>query len=68
MFLASARTTMNIRHTLFRLVNAESPESLEEVNDVLEDLIDILIEMNDFKKVWYTGSPDTHFEKRENEE
>lgn len=59
---------MNIRHTLFRLVNAESPESLEEVNDVLEDLIDILIEMNDFKKVWYTGSPDTHFEKRENEE
>jgi rhamnogalacturonyl hydrolase YesR len=68
MFLASARATMNIRKTLFRLVNAESPESLEEVNDVLEDLIDILIEMNDFKKVWYTGSPDTHFEKRENEE
>lgn len=59
---------MNIRHTLFRLVNADRAESLEEVNDVLEDIIDILIEMNDLKKVWYTGSPDTHFEKREIEE
>jgi hypothetical protein len=59
---------MNIRQSLFRLVNADRAESLEEVNDVLEDIIDILIEMNDFKKVWYTGSPDTHFEKRENEE
>ena len=59
---------MNIRQSLFRLVNADRAESLEEVNDVLEDIIDIIIEMNDFKKVWYTGSPDTHYEKRENEE
>jgi uncharacterized protein YggL (DUF469 family) len=59
---------MNIRQTLFRLVNADSAESLEEVNDILEDIIDVLIEMNGLKKTWYTGSPDTYFEEKENEE
>ena len=59
---------MNIRQTLFRLVNADSAESLEEVNDRLEDIIDVLIEMNGLKKAWYTESPYTYFEEKESEE
>jgi hypothetical protein len=55
---------MNIRQTLFRLVNTDSAESLEEVNDRLEDIIDVLIEMNGLKKAWYTGSPYTYFEEK----
>ncbi len=59
---------MNIRQALFRLVNADSVESLEEVNDILEDIVDVLIEMNGLKKTWYTGTSDTHFEEKESEE
>ncbi len=59
---------MNIRQALFRLVNADSAESLEEVNDILEDIVDVLIEMNGLKKTWHTGTSDTHFEEKENKE
>ena len=59
----------NIRKTLQRLVNYRRiPESLEEVNDILEDIIDVLIDMNGLKKTRYTESPDIHFEEKENEE
>ncbi len=59
----------NIRKALQRLVNyGRIPESLEAVNDILEDIIDVLIDMNGLKKTWYTENPDTHFVENESEE
>ena len=58
-----------IRKILQKLVNyCRIPESLEEVHDIQEDIIDVLIEMNGLKKTWHTGDPDMYLEEEEKEE
>jgi len=58
-----------IHKILQRLANySRIPESLEEVHDIQEDIIDVLIEMNGLKKTWHTGDPEMYLEKKEIEQ
>lgn len=58
---------MRIKVHLERLVNA-TPESFEELIDCLDDVIDILVEMNGYKKSFYVGSSYCYLEDIENEQ